>query len=51
MSQQPLKDQMHSPRRSRRIWKWFTFGFLMGFVGMLLFYPMLFYNGNGANCR
>ena len=34
-----------APARRRRIWRWFAAGFLGAFVGMLIFYPMLFYNG------
>ncbi len=36
------------PVLGRRLWLWFAAGFLAAFAGLLIFYPISFYNGRGV---
>jgi mannose/fructose/N-acetylgalactosamine-specific phosphotransferase system component IIC len=44
----PAPQMPAKPIHHRRLWRWFTVGFIVAFVGMLIFYPMSFYNGRGV---
>ena len=44
----PASETSQPPSRRRRLWLWFFAGFLAAFLGLLLAYPMPFFDGGSV---
>ena len=44
----PGSDANQSPRQRRRLWLWFSTGFIVVFLALAIAYPMHFYDGGSV---